>query len=718
MYIDKITLNNFRVYKGTNELNLSVDGQKNVSLISGNNGYGKTSFLTSLVWCLYGKLIGDVDEKYRKEIYETGGYKKYCRKIMNRLSVEENQELIESYQNELAGADNLKKKELQQKMDALTSFSVTIRFKRIFIPAIPCDYLEVIRTYNTSNDTETITILIDGRENELTREVGPEIFINDFILRKEIAKFFFFDAEKIVALAEIRTIEERRSLSQAYGEVLGIKKYLDLKENFENLRIRLRKKTPVTVERNKLDALEKQQEQVQKMIQHIEQMVIEKEEELAIKKQASNKLQEQLIREGSSISLEELKEFREIKERLNAENQRLKAKQKDLFDLAPLAIATNYLLKIKEQIEAEQDQKNRKVNESFLKRKLTFIKKAVNNNEKLQRLSETSREEIIKVIGDSLFSDKENNTPILLNFSAEQEEAFWRIYDELQNSYNKEFKTINRDVKLQQTSYASINRKIADAESKDKDPVIKTIRADKLLLDDAILLLERECIDLRAEQKSKENESANIASQISTLRSKIQVEDKDKKKDEAAEKIVNQLEAFIHRFKFRKKAALEQKILKELKILMHKSDFVQRVEVIIEGDLIDIELYDSTKRKIDKDTLSKGEQQLYATALLKALVEESNIRFPVFIDSPLQKFDRSHAENIIKDFYPNVSGQVVLFPLLEKELNEEEYNLLNPKTANCYLIVHKGQYHSMFRSVQPENLFSTYRNQINHVHQH
>jgi hypothetical protein len=34
---------------------------------------------------------------------------------------------------------------------------------------------------------------------------------------------------------------------------------------------------------------------------------------------------------------------------------------------------------------------------------------------------------------------------------------------------------------------------------------------------------------------------------------------------------------------------------------------------------------------IDKDSLSKGEQQLYATALLKALVDESGIKFPVFI---------------------------------------------------------------------------------------
>ena len=44
----------------------------------------------------------------------------------------------------------------------------------------------------------SIFVLIDGKVNELTKTIGQEIFINDFILPKEIAKFFFFDAEKFL----------------------------------------------------------------------------------------------------------------------------------------------------------------------------------------------------------------------------------------------------------------------------------------------------------------------------------------------------------------------------------------------------------------------------------------------------------------------------------------------------------------------------------------
>jgi len=61
MLIDKIILKNFRVYKNTHEISLATKSLSNVTVVSGNNGYGKTSFLTSLVWCLYGKLMGDVE---------------------------------------------------------------------------------------------------------------------------------------------------------------------------------------------------------------------------------------------------------------------------------------------------------------------------------------------------------------------------------------------------------------------------------------------------------------------------------------------------------------------------------------------------------------------------------------------------------------------------------------------------------------------------------
>jgi DNA sulfur modification protein DndD len=199
------------------------------------------------------------------------------------------------------------------------------------------------------------------------------------------------------------------------------------------------------------------------------------------------------------------------------------------------------------------------------------------------------------------------------------------------------------------------------------------------------------------------------------LSKKVDLEDTDKEKDAMAERLIDKLDKFINQLKLKKKISLEKSILREMNRLMHKDDFVSKVNVVISGDLIDIELYDHQKQFIDKELLSKGEQQLYATALLKALVDESNIRFPVFIDSPLQKFDKQHSRNIIQEFYPFLSGQVVLFPLLQKELNEQEYNWMLPRVGKAYLINQKGKYHSVFEQVNADQLFVNFNKTQEHV---
>jgi DNA sulfur modification protein DndD len=125
-------------------------------------------------------------------------------------------------------------------------------------------------------------------------------------------------------------------------------------------------------------------------------------------------------------------------------------------------------------------------------------------------------------------------------------------------------------------------------------------------------------------------------------------------------------------------------------------------------------LYGSSDKEIDKSVLSMGERQLYASALLSSLVSESEIDFPVFIDSPMQKFDKQHAENIIKNFYPNVSKQVIIYPLLYKELTEEEYKLLEPKVCKTFLINNTTTDSSEFLETAPNKFFITY-NQISNA---
>jgi len=53
MIIRKLVLHNFGIYAGTNEF--AFDGNKNVVLIGGMNGRGKTTILEAVLLALYGR---------------------------------------------------------------------------------------------------------------------------------------------------------------------------------------------------------------------------------------------------------------------------------------------------------------------------------------------------------------------------------------------------------------------------------------------------------------------------------------------------------------------------------------------------------------------------------------------------------------------------------------------------------------------------------------
>jgi DNA sulfur modification protein DndD len=104
---------------------------------------------------------------------------------------------------------------------------------------------------------------------------------------------------------------------------------------------------------------------------------------------------------------------------------------------------------------------------------------------------------------------------------------------------------------------------------------------------------------------------------------------------------------------------------------------------------------------------------MYATALLHGLVAESEIVFPVFIDSPMQKFDEEHAGNIIKYFYPTISDQVIIFPLVNKELTQREFKVLESKIVKAYLITNIDPDKSTFVETKPSEFFNTYNSLYN-----
>ncbi len=688
-------MKDFRIYSQLQELNFPKNGKKNVFIVSGNNGFGKTTLLNSLVWCLYGKLMVDVDDKFRKEIYEAGGYKKFATNNLNKLA----------------------------RSNGKTSYCVSLTLSDIFIPSLSCNEVKITRVFDIENTEEQVEILVDGMENELTREVGQEIFISDFILPKEIAKFFFFDAEKIVSLAEIKSTDDKRNLSRAYSEVLGIKKYEDLKSNLEDLRIRLRRNSVSEKGKEKFEELQKEITQFRNLIKEYESQISILQEEKASKRHASEQYQEKLIREGNSITVEELSDLKKFKTKLADDADAIKTKLKELLDLAPFAIAGNRLGEVKNQMLDEIENAQQSINPELIKKKaikiqkdFTQVAKKFNiNHVTLKKLNVTIEQAVLEQFDTT---NKDKSFKVLFDFSDSEKNEFNAIYNNLKYSFSEAFKNLVAEYKNNRIAFNRVVRKLSNAETKEKDLLIKEIRQQKTLLDKRLEEIDKRIIELSQEIGGLHREITIKSKVAAELSKKIELEETDQVKDETAQRLITELDEFIRKLKLEKKASLEQRIKNELNSLMHKRNFIGRVEVEIGSDIIDINLYDKKGEYIFKETLSKGEQQLYATALLKSLVDESNINFPVFIDSPLQKFDKKHSRNIICEFYPKISEQVVLFPLLEKELTEVEYDILLSKVNKAFLINNMDEYYSQFVEVEPVKLFAQSKTLYEDVYQH
>ena len=175
MKFSNIKINNFRQYYKTVDFDLSTNDDKNIVVIGGKNGYGKTNFLISIVWCLYGEKISQIDDNFKKEIQKEKNYSSFMQQSINWSAQKE----------------------------GIDTFSVSILVEEIELPEISklssnADKVLITRSRNTSTTEEKLSIVDPISNIEIfDNEEDKFNFINDYIIPIDAAKFVFFDAEKI-----------------------------------------------------------------------------------------------------------------------------------------------------------------------------------------------------------------------------------------------------------------------------------------------------------------------------------------------------------------------------------------------------------------------------------------------------------------------------------------------------------------------------------------
>ena len=387
----------------------------------------------------------------------------------------------------------------------------------------------------------------------------------------------------------------------------------------------------------------------------------------------------------------------------------MKGKLKQFIDYAPFAIAGNVFARAYELAKADHDtisSNNVSIAQNHVLDSLSKELLAMLASLPIEKKSKDDATKKLDAIVAKYRGEKSDREPQMI-LSDDDFAEIEAVYNSITTTYRIEFETLAENYRKNKVMLERYSRRLSNIHSKESDEVIKQLRSKKNDTEKAIQETDDAIRKLHEKTGESNLKLATLEKQIKDLSKRVSVDDADEKKDVLANQLISELDTFLSSLKQNKKSSLERRIKTALNSLMHKEDFIGRVEVTIDADAMDILLFTPEGDEIDKDKLSKGEKQLYATSLLKSLVDESSIKFPVFIDSPLQKFDKSHSSKIITEFYPSISKQVVLFPLLHKELTKSEMDMMLPFVGSTTLITNDTT-RSEFKATKAEHLFDDY----------
>ena len=89
--------------------------------------------------------------------------------------------------------------------------------------------------------------------------------------------------------------------------------------------------------------------------------------------------------------------------------------------------------------------------------------------------------------------------------------------------------------------------------------------------------------------------------------------------------------------------------------------------------------------EIDKDTLSKGETQVFVMSLYWAMMQQCKCELPFIIDTPFARIDTDHRANIVEQFFKRLPGQLFVLSTNE-EISSKHMLALHDQTSNIFLL--------------------------------
>lgn len=654
MFFTKVELHNFGIYKGTHEMTLTDKiGDRNITLIGGLNGRGKTTFHDAVLLALYGKqALKYIQEKEKS-------YEKLLLDHINKHATDD---------------------ETYVAVTLVLEDETEIRIKRMW------------KARGKKIDQQTIV----EKNGIADKYLGDNwSYYIEEILPFGIARFFFFNNEKITQLADDSSFEQIKSSIKSAIGVSTIEKTI---EHIDEV-IRRKKSALKSFETSELN---QEYQEVEREISEIDQRLEEAQREL-------NKLELQCQKLAIQIEAKE-NEFWSSGGDLSRNRDAIKAEMNRISDVAeqiqqeimqlassaatPLALCKDLVVQSynEEQEQLQGDVKRHTdivVNNSY-QRVISRLNESNLPLEVLDLVKRIISDELVGHISEAVHENRISMSPVSLML-------YEKLISEFFPGISQKIIGLVSSSDAQEAEYMSLDAHLGAADDKTLAmqlyEALKSIEKEKALADADY---QRKSDSIESMRRQREILVGKRIRLIKGMAEKENTNDDNMRIIKYAAMSIETLTEFKKRLQKEKVERLSNTATTCFQTLVEKNSLAKKID--INPDTLDVTIVGVDGNELLKSQLSAGEQQMFAVAIVWALALTSGYKAPVIIDTPMARLDSSHRANFVTKYLPAASSQVMVLSTdeevygryldLVRENVVDYYTLLYREEEQCTSIVH------------------------------